>query len=416
MKIKKYVAKTMREALIEIRNELGDSAIILKTRKLPGKGFPFSGADIEVTAAIDDGAIPQPAFPEINVKGALPLCIPESGVYNRPRSSCIVDTAEPVAIKAWRPPIIKTDGHRGPPQPETIGKEEHELTGLKEDIRQLADLVKSVVKNGGKNVEGGFNGGWGVLYKRLVDSEVKPVIAAHMIERMVDGEAELANGGAEEKMVELLKSHFPSSGPIKCKKNGPRIVAFVGPTGAGKTTTIAKLVAHCCLGKKRSVSIITADTYRIAAIEQIRTFADIVKVRLHVVFTPAEVKAALAACVNDDLVFIDTAGRSRRETDHLADLKTMLGAIHPDEIHCVVSATTKDSDLKATVERYGSIGANRLLFTKLDETMHVGNVFNTISETRMPASFFTFGQSVPDDIELAQPARFVQRLWEETTA
>ena len=131
MKIKKYV-------------ELGDSAIILKTRKLPGKVFPFSGADIEVTAAIDDGAIPQPAFPEINVKGAIPLCAPESGVYNRPRSSCIVDTAEPVAIKAWRPPIIKTDGHRGTTQPGTIENEERELTGLKEDIRQLADLVKTV--------------------------------------------------------------------------------------------------------------------------------------------------------------------------------------------------------------------------------------------------------------------------------
>jgi flagellar biosynthesis protein FlhF len=416
MKIKKYVAKTMREALIAIRGELGEGAIILKTRKLPGKGFPFSGADIEVTAAIDDGAIPQPAFPEINVKGAIPLCVPETGVYNRPRSSCIVDMAEPVAIKAWRPPTFKTDGHRGAPLSKTIDKDERELTGLKEDIRQLTDLVKTVVKNGGKKVEGGFNGGWAVLYKRLVDSEVKPIIAAHLIERMVDGEAEPANGGAGGNMVEFLKNHFPSSGPIKCKKNGPRIVAFVGPTGAGKTTTIAKLVAHCCLGKKRSVSIITADTYRIAAIEQIRAFADIVKVRLHVVFTPAEVKAALAACVNDDLVFIDTAGRSRRETEHLSELKTMLDAIHPDEIHCVVSATTKDSDLLATVERYSRIGANRLLFTKLDETMHVGNVFNTVSETRMPASFFTFGQSVPDDIELAQPARFVQRMWEETTA
>jgi flagellar biosynthesis protein FlhF len=416
MKIKKYVAKSMREALVEIRNELGESAVILKTRKLPGKGFPFTGADIEVTAAIDDGAIPQAAFPEINIKGAVPLGIPETGVYNRPRSSSIVDTAEPVAIKAWRPPVVRTAKRNEAAQPVVCKKDDREIIGLKEDIRQLTDLVKTVVKNGGKKVEGGFNGGWGVLYKRLVDSEVKPVIAAHLIERMVDGKAELVNGGAEEKMVELLRSHFPSSGPIKCKKNGPRVVAFVGPTGSGKTTTIAKLVAHCCLGKKRSVSIITADTYRIAAIEQIKAFADIVKVRLHVVFTPAEVKAALAACVHDDLVFIDTAGRSHRETGHLTELKAMLDALHPDEVHCVVSAMTKDSDLKATAERYARIGANRLLFTKLDETMHVGNVFNTISETRLPASFFTFGQNVPDDIELAQPARFVHRLWEETAA
>jgi flagellar biosynthesis protein FlhF len=416
VRIKKYVAKSMREALVEIRNELGESAIILKTRKMAGKGFPFSNAEIEVTAAVDDGAIPEPAFPHISVKGAVPLSSGETGIYNRPRTSCIVDTAQPVAIKPWRPPVIKTTRNKEAPVAVAIDKEDNSLIEIKEDIRQLADMVKSVLKGGGRTTEGGFNGGWGVLYKRLVDSEVKPVIAAHLIESMVGDEAALADGQVEEKIVALLKSQFPSAGPIKCKKNGPKLVAFVGPTGAGKTTTIAKLVAHCCLGKKRPVSIITADTYRIAAIDQMRAFADIVKVRMQAVFSPAEVPAALASCVNDDLVFIDTAGRSHRETGHLRELKNMLDALCPDEVHCVVSAMTKDSDLLSTVERFRAIGANRILFTKLDETMHVGNVFNTISETNMPASFFTFGQSVPDDIELAQPARFVQRLWEGIAA
>lgn len=416
MKIKKYISKSMREALVEIRNELGEGAIILKTRKIPGRAFPFGGPEIEVTAAVDEEASSRPAFPDIAINGALPLATPETGVYNRPRSSCIVDTAEPVAIKPWKPPVVKNAVPEAKVKGVMAASEDRDMIGLKEDIRQLTDLVKSVVKNGGARVEGGFDGGWGVLYKRLVDSEVKPGIAAHLIENMADKKSPLSNGTMEETIIALLKNHFPSSGPIKCKTNGPKLVAFVGPTGAGKTTSIAKLVAHCCLGKKRRVSIITADTYRIAAVEQIRAFADIVKVRLHVVFSPSEVKAALAACVNDDLVFIDTAGRSRLETDYMRDLKNMLGALHPDEVHCVVSATTKDSDLLAAVKQYGAIGANRLLFTKLDETVHVGNVFNTISETQIPASFFTFGQSVPDDIELAQPARFVRRLWQEAVA
>ncbi|MBN1129530.1 MAG: 50S ribosome-binding GTPase, partial [Chitinispirillaceae bacterium] len=295
-------------------------------------------------------------------------------------------------------------------------KEENSLMELRNDIKQLAGMVRSVVRDGGRKTEHGFDGGWGILYKRLIDSEVKPVIAAHLIENLACDTADFSTARAEEKITALLKSHFPSAGPIQCKKNGPKVVAFVGPTGAGKTTTIAKLVAHCRLGKKRNVSIITADTYRIAAIEQIKAFADIVNVPLRTLFSPQEATAALAACVNDDLVFVDTAGRGHRDGAHLQELKETLDALRPDEIHCVVSATTKDSDLLSTLARYRAIGADRVLFTKLDETAHVGNVFNTISETSMPASFFTFGQGVPDDIELAQPARFVKRLWEGVAA
>jgi flagellar biosynthesis protein FlhF len=416
MKIKKYVAKTMREALVEIKNELGENAIILKTRKMAVRGFPFSGPEIEVTAAVDDGLVPAPAFPEINVNGAVPVVAPEPGLYRRPRSSCIVDTARPVTITPWKPPVTQSQKRKPDVMAVSSVQDGSNLIELREDIKQLAEMVKSAVMDGGKKTGNGFDGAWGVLYKRLVDSEVKPVIAAHLVENLSRNEADFSTGRSEERIVSLLKNHFPAAGPIQCKKDGPKVVAFVGPTGAGKTTTIAKLVAHCCLGKKRRVSIITADTYRIAAIEQIRAFAEIVKVPLRTVFTHKEAATALAACVNDDIVFVDTAGRGHRDNAHIQELKDTLDALRPDEIHCVVSATTKDSDLLSILTRYRAIGADRVLFTKLDETAHVGNVFNTVSETSIPASFFTFGQSVPDDIELAQPARFVKRLWEGAAA
>ena len=161
------------------------------------------------------------------------------------------------------------------------------------------------------------------------------------------------------------------------------------------------------------MSIITADTYRIAAIEQIRTFADIVKVGLQVVFSSEEIPAAMRECAEDDLVFVDTAGRSQRNTEHMEELKGLIDTLHPDEVHLVLSATTKDSDLLDIVKRYKSININRLLFTKLDETVKVGSIFNLVSEVKIPVSYFTFGQSVPDDIELARPAGFVARLWED---
>jgi flagellar biosynthesis protein FlhF len=191
---------------------------------------------------------------------------------------------------------------------------------------------------------------------------------------------------------------------------------FVGPTGSGKTTTLAKLAAHACLQRKKKVSIITADTYRIAAIEQIRVFADIIKADLHVLFSPDEIPAAIQACASSDLVFVDTAGRSPHSMEHMEELKKYIDGLQPGEVHLVLSATTKDSDLRDSVERFRAVGANRLLFTKLDETRTVGNIYNTVNASGMPVSFLTSGQSVPDDIELAQPARFAQRLWEGTAA
>jgi flagellar biosynthesis protein FlhF len=190
------------------------------------------------------------------------------------------------------------------------------------------------------------------------------------------------------------------------------VVAFVGPPGAGKTTTLAKLAAHCCINKGKSVSIITADTYRIAAIEQIRMFADIVKIGLQVVFSPDEIPQALEASSNSEVVFVDTAGRSQRNQEHMEDLRKFLDVLRPDEVHLVLSASTKDSDLLDTIRRYKNMSVNRLLFTKIDETVRLGNVLNVVSESGIPVSYFTMGQSVPDDIELAQAGKFVQQLWE----
>jgi flagellar biosynthesis protein FlhF len=136
--------------------------------------------------------------------------------------------------------------------------------------------------------------------------------------------------------------------------------------------------------------------------------------RLHVVFSPDEVPEALAACKGDDIVFIDTAGRSPNNKDHMRDLKAFMDGIHPDEVHLVLSATTKDQDLSDAIALYRPLGANRVLFTKFDETGRLGNVFNAVVKANgVPASYFTFGQSVPDDIELAQPGRFIRRLWKE---
>jgi flagellar biosynthesis protein FlhF len=420
MIIKKYVAKSMREALAEIKTELGEDAVILKTRKVGGTTFPFHATQIEVTAARDDESKSSAAFPAIKV--SRPAAAGDTGVYRRPRPSCIVDDAEQVSVRPWSPPVVHRAAKNAEPgimEAGIIEKDNRSLAELKEDFRQLSDLVKNVLAKSERTVSEKppsapapvFEGAWGKLYERLTELEVLPDIAGSLLTTMRERRLEAVNGAGEKSIRELLEARFPVAGPIRCKKNGPRVIAFVGPTGSGKTTTLAKLATHCRIGKNRSVSIITADTYRIAAIEQIRTFADIVKANLHVVFSADEAALAMKACARDDLVFIDTAGRSRRNAEHMEELKSFLSRMQPDEVHLVLSATTKDSDLAATISRYREIGSDRLLFTKLDETACLGNVFNAVERSAMPVSFLTFGQNVPDDIELAQPARFVERLW-----
>jgi flagellar biosynthesis protein FlhF len=413
MRIKKYIAKSMREALLQIKDELGEEAIILKTRKLPRKVFPLGAQDdVEVTAAIDEDAavVQKPVFQ--------PIKLNSPGLYNRQRMSNIVDISKPDApeVRPWIPQSNDTVAECGEKAVRhTEEKKTSELDELKQNVKELKSLVSSIMEKGKTSslpTINGFTGEWSVLYKKLLDSEVKQDVAHKLIKGISGQDIMLADSQADQKFVSALADFFPVAGPLKLKKGSPVIVAFVGPTGAGKTTTLAKLAAHCCINKQKKVSIITADTYRIAAIEQIKMFAEIVKVNLQVIFSPDELDDALGECAGDDIIFIDTAGRSQRNTEHMGELNTFIDKLKPDEVHLVLSATTKDSDLADIIQRYKSINVNRLLFTKLDETVRVGNILNVVNDCRIPVSYLTFGQSVPDDIELAQPARFVKHLWE----
>jgi flagellar biosynthesis protein FlhF len=441
MRIKKYIAKTMREALLQIKEELGEDAIILKTAKLQKGMFGLAGPDeVEVTAAIDEDAPAQKAqsFAPLHLSGAgagVSGGSGDTGLYGRPRPAMPEPAMPEPNVRPYNPPRVTSyggapyggqsrdgpadsgrygrTGASRPPQPAKT-PDPDEISEIKADIQELKELVKSVLAGAASSAniskESLTDGSWDALAKRLTDSEVKPDIARKLVSSIRAGG--LADAELEEKLIDSLTDQFPTAGPLKLKKGAPLTVAFVGPTGSGKTTTLAKLAAHCCFNKSKKISIITADTYRIAAIEQIRAFADTVSVGLQVVFSPDEIPDALAACDGSDVVFVDTAGRSQRNKEHMEDLRLLVDVLRPDETHLVLSATTKDSDLLDMVNNYRNIRVNRLLFTKLDETVKLGNIFNVVNELGIPVSYFTVGQSVPDDIELAQAGKFVKRLME----
>jgi flagellar biosynthesis protein FlhF len=394
MRIKKYTGSSMKEVLLEIKNDLGDGALILKTRKLPRKVFEFgSEGQIEVTAALDDTG-------GGNIQSVTPLKISKTGVYSRP-----VKPAPEMPVYPSKKPEPSLSAEI------QAGGDRFRLLDIKEDIREVKELLKSILQTGETTAAGGFAGGWAVLYKRLVDAEINPEEASDLV-RGIKNDCETPDTDIEKKFVSVMGARFPVAGPLKHKSSGPMVVAFTGPTGSGKTTTLAKLAAHCCLEKKLKVSIVTADTYRIAAIEQIRIFAEILGIGLHVIFSAKDAEEVLETCKNDHIVFVDTAGRSQKNTAHMREIEELLAVLKPDETHLVLSAATKGSDLNDIIRRYNNCKINRLLFTKLDETSTLGNIFTVVSRSGIPVSYFTTGQSVPDDIELAQPGRFVKRLWE----
>ena len=195
--------------------------------------------------------------------------------------------------------------------------------------------------------------------------------------------------------VQVMAELIRKPRDIEFKKGKSRVVALIGPTGVGKTTTIAKLAARFSLIEKKKIGLITLDTYRIAAVEQLKIYADIMGLPLQVVYKPGDLKAAVERFSNRDLVFIDTAGRSPRNDEQMAELVALFQEAEPDEVILVLSATTKSEDLLDTFKRFNIIKIDKIIFTKLDETNCYGSILNTIHRTKKRVSYVTNGQNVP---------------------
>lgn len=188
----------------------------------------------------------------------------------------------------------------------------------------------------------------------------------------------------------------------------PRVIALVGPTGVGKTTTVAKLAATCKLRHGRRVGLITSDTYRIAAVEQLRTYAGIIGLPLKVANTPDEMAQAIEGFASMDVIIADTAGRSQHDARRLDELKAFIGAAAPDETHLVLASTVGDTVMRRTAERFKPLGPDRCILTKLDEAVCTGQIAGLTGRIGLPLSFVTVGQEVPDDIEPARADRLAR--------
>lgn len=213
-------------------------------------------------------------------------------------------------------------------------------------------------------------------------------------------------------LLDVMAEMIPIASPIDLKPQ-KRVMAFVGPTGVGKTTTIAKLAAQIALKGEKRVGLITADTYRIAAVEQLKTYSDIINVPLRVIYNSDELETALDELNYCDLIFIDTAGRSQRNDSQMAQLKEILPKGLIDETHLVIAMNTGYEEMFDIIQRFGQLVLSSLIFTKQDESSKRGTIMNILKKTPYQISYITFGQDVPEDIEEANPRRIAEMILKE---
>lgn len=403
MDIKTFRAKSMREALELVRRELGPSAAVLHAREVNRGplGRLVFGRKYEVAASSG-----------VNVPSRLPAELQEAArreargvTYAGPESFVPQPSILDISTVDERQ-LSPIEDYRARYRDDFRRQVSGQLDELHAMVEKLCEQAASAPAH--DLPESLFH-----VFTNLIEAEVEETIARGWIERLREegvscsaDDLELVMG----RVAEYLESEIRVSGPIKIDSNKCRVVALVGPTGVGKTTTIAKLAANYRLREKRRVGLITVDTYRVAAVEQLRTYADIIDLPMEVVATPREMREAVARMNHLDLVLMDTAGRSPRDEVKIQELKSMLAEAEPDEVHLVLSSTAGAKSLISTAERFGEVGTTSLLLTKLDEAHSLGHLVSLIRGVRLPVGYLTDGQNVPDDIEVAEERGMAGKL------
>lgn len=379
MIIKKFQGKTEAEAVEAAKKELGNNVVIMNVRSVKSKGiFSFLKPQlVEVTVALEE----------------------------------------------------ETEQRVMPVRREEIKKDEIKKEEVKPDssvIEEKLDNLHTLLEQQLQKPEEGGNSEFAeeedsemerfmkLLYNTMLENEVDEKYANQIIDEIekmnkpgIPFDYALAN--VYQKMV--LK--FGKSRQIEVSKKGPKVIFFVGPTGVGKTTTIAKIASKFRVEEGRKLALLTADTYRIAAAEQLRTYASILEVPFRVIYTSEEVEKALKDFNEYDFILLDTAGHSHRnetQKDNLKDFIHSVDGLAEKEVFLVLSATTKYADLVSIADAYSAITDYKLIFTKLDETASLGNLLNLKLHTGADLSYITCGQNVPDDIENFNPQKTVKQL------
>lgn len=395
MKIKKYEASTEEEAIEKVKIDLGSEALILNIKKIQNRGFYsiFKKSKVEVTAAYEE-------------KELLPKEKNTKESYFKNKIPEPEEKTGQTVLKDIK--IIE--------QNEKIKELEKKLTSTEDLLEKVVNkltVTSQTIRDGKRKYE---NSLIQVFYDALISQEVTPEIAEKLLEEVNNIEdADKIDINLIVKIVYNLIVGILGEPEIidinNINKKKPRVVSFIGPTGVGKTTTIAKLSSNFILNNNLNVGLITADTYRIAAIEQLKTYAEILNIDVSVVYNSFDLLDNINRMSKiNDIILIDTAGRSHKNKETLEELTTLIEAANSSEKYLVLSITTKYHDLLNIVKTYSNITEFKIIFTKLDETTCLGSILNICYETGKKVSYVTNGQAVPDDIEVISPEKIAKAL------
>lgn len=407
MIIKKFQGKTENEALEAARKELGNNVVVMNVRNVKRKGLfaIFKPQMIEVTVAVED---------ETDRKEPIPHADARSITEALGKIAPIVEKAEREKEESKNQIFVESEKkHEG--EEEVLKNRINNLETLIEEKLSKSEKEEKEDKEEDKDEkEDELRVFFELLQKTMIDNEVDEKYALSIIEETKKTTKsgtpfDVALASVYQKMI--LKFGKPSV--ISPADKGPKTVFFVGPTGVGKTTTIAKIASRFSVEEKKKVALLTADTYRIAAAEQLRTYANILEVPFRIIYTIEEMESAINDFNGFDYIFVDTAGHSHQNSEQ----KNVMGSfIHSvdgiveKEVYLVLSSTTKYRDLCSISDAYSKITDYKLIFTKLDETTALGNLLNLRLYTGADLSYVTCGQNVPDDIEDFNAQRTVKNL------
>ena len=394
MIIKKFKASTEEAAMLMAKDELGPDAVVMNIKKIKRKGIMklFKKNTVELTAAIDDNVTEkvEPEKYDEEAQSAIEEKINSIAKLLEQQLNAVKDRddeEDTVASDISYAQDRNDDSNKAFAYEPKKDNKENQSTGYKNKVIEL-------------------------IYNQLNESEVKKDIIEDIISELDTENSKLPLDNILANVYQKLVLKLGEVKPLAVGDEKPKLVFFVGNTGVGKTTTMAKLASKQKLENKLNIAMLSIDTYRIAAIDQIKTYADILNTPMEVVYTPEDMKKYVEKYKNCDLIFVDTAGHSHRNEEQKKNLKEMVDAVseYETEVFLVVSAVVKYNDLLDIAKTYDKLFDYKLIFTKLDETSTVGSILNLKIDTNKSLSYTTWGQNVPDDIGVVNPQIIAKSL------
>ncbi|MFZ0452507.1 MAG: flagellar biosynthesis protein FlhF [Ignavibacteriaceae bacterium] len=389
MQIKKFFGPTLKDATVQMKEELGSEAIILGSRLIEDVSEFGKRKMFEITVGYDEKAGHEAEETEEELE-ADPSFVDEIALLTKKVYPSGKETNNRSKVSKAPVPDNRVENDKKPQLFEGVfpginKKPEFNLNqkNIEQEIKEISDL--------------------------LVHREISKPLTSVILNQLDQYKKILHESNIDSYVLSSIASMIPTKNFELYKDSKPKVVSVVGPTGVGKTTCIAKLAVIAKILHNLDVGLISVDTYRLGAIDQLRIFSEISNIDMLVAYEPEEMPELLKSFKDKDLVFIDTAGRSQKNSEHLARTKMYLDKIKIDETFLVLSATNSTKNLFDTAEKFKSFNYNSFIFTKIDEGVAFGNLLNTITNFNLPVTFLSNGQVIPDDI-ISADSEFIANL------